>query len=313
MWQKLFPAVLSAGPVLALIVVTAIWGWTFVVVRDAVLAYPVVPYLALRLLLAALLLSPALVRPGSGVRDGVLPGIALTSAYLSQTLGLQYTTASRAGLLTGLFVVITPLFGVLVLRLRPPRLTIVAAGLAMIGTVLLAQAGGGGRLLGDALELVTAFALSVHIILLARIPRHIDASRVALTQMTVAALLFSGGTIALGGFPAASPSVWAAVAITGALASALAFYVQTFVQQRISSTRTAVILTSEPAFATLFGVLLAGDSFTPIQGLGAAVILLALGAHEILPVLGISRPADVSEACRDAAGNGAESARSCRT
>ncbi|MGI8968309.1 MAG: DMT family transporter [Chloroflexota bacterium] len=276
-----------ALPVLALLGITAIWGWTFVIVRDAVSGYPVAPFLALRFVLAALILAPAVFLKGSGIRAGLLPGVVLACAYLTQTIGLRYTTASKAGLLTGLFVVLTPVLGYLVLR-RPPRgATVVSVIGALVGTALLVgplQGGGSREALGDGLEVATALLLSCHILLLAHLAAKANVLRLAFSQMMAGAILFSGGALFTGEIPP-PPSVWPAILITGVLASALAFLVQTFVQQRISAERTAVIMASEPAFATLFGIMLAGDHFSLSQAAGAAAILLAIGYHEIPPAL----------------------------
>jgi drug/metabolite transporter (DMT)-like permease len=273
-----------AFAIIALIVVTAIWGYTFVVVRDAVRIYPVVPFLSLRFCFAALLLSPLLLRGRSDLRAGVLPGIALGAGYLTQTFGLEYTTASQAGLLTGLLVVITPLLELAVYRIRPPHGTIAAVAVAFVGTVLLAAPTGisVGRLqlAGDGLEVLTAIAFSVHLLLLGRATTGRDSGQVAFAQIATAALAFTVGATALKGYPRPNREILTALLITAGLATALAFWIQTRVQQYLSPSRTALVLVLEPAFATLFGFLLAGDSFTRIQAAGAALILLAIVGHE---------------------------------
>lgn len=280
-------------PVAALTGVTAIWGWTFVVVRDAVHSYPVLPFLAMRFVLATVVLLPIAARRRPGFRQGLAPGLLLALSYLFQTLGLQYTSASKAGLLTGLFVVLTPVLSFLVLGVRPRTATIVAVVAALTGTALLtgpgAASAGTSELLGDGLEVLTALCLSVHILLLARIGKLVDAPSVALGQMAMCALLFSGGTV-VQGFPTPSASILSAVVITGVLASAVAFWIQTLVQQHISAARTAVILVAEPAFATLFGYLLAGDRFGYLSAAGAVLILAALLFHELIPAPAAPQP-----------------------
>lgn len=286
-------------PVLLLLAVTAIWGWTFVVVRDAVQAYPVLPFLALRFAIAAVVLAPALLRSGRGVAAGLLPGVALSAGYLCQTAGLQYTTASKAGLFTGLFVVFTPLLEFAIARRMPSLETAFAVAGALTGTALLAGVGPGvasgtRELLGDSLEILTAVAFSVHILLLSRVSPCLDATRVATGQLLVAVLLFTFGAAGTATMTAPSGAVWLALVITGVLASAVAFLVQTFVQQRISASRTALILVAEPAFATLFGVLLAGDRLSGAQASGAGLILLTLLVHEAIPLWRPSAPRRVA-------------------
>jgi drug/metabolite transporter (DMT)-like permease len=291
--------------VLALLAITALWGWTFIVVQDALIAYAVLPFLALRFGLGTACLLPAVLRPGSGLRAGLLPGIPLAGGYLAQTIGLQYTTASKAGLLTGLFVVITPLLAFTLARARPHPATMLAAAGALGGTILLVGPISSGNasheLLGDILEVVTAVCFSLHILLLARLAPGKDASRMALSQMAIAALLFTVGSFMHGGLPLPTPSIVLAVVITGVLASALAFWVQTFAQQRISPSRTAIILASEPAFATFFGLVLAGNRFSLLQGSGAALILAAIAWHELGPGVAAKRRSAAIEPDRSGA------------
>lgn len=269
---------------IALMCVTAIWGYTFVVVRDAVNIYPVVPFLSLRFCLAALLLSPLLLRGRADLRAGVLPGAALGAGYLSQTLGLQYTTASQAGLLTGLFVVITPVLETAVNRAMPRRVTVAAVVVAFAGTILLAVPSavsvGRTQLVGDGLEILTAVAFSIHLLLLGRATPGRNSGQVAFAQIATAALAFTVGAIATRGYGRPNGEVWSALLITAGLATAIAFWIQTRAQQYLTPSRTALVLVLEPAFATLFGVVLAGDSFTRVQIVGAALILSAIAGHE---------------------------------
>jgi drug/metabolite transporter (DMT)-like permease len=275
---------LRAFAVLGLVFVTAVWGYTFVVVRDAVLIYPVVPFLSLRFCFAALLLTPLLLRGHADLRAGLVPGLALGAGYLCQTLGLQYTTASQAGLLTGLFVVMTPALETVIYRTIPRRATVAAVAAAFAGTALLAAPSGGsvGRmeLVGDGLEVLTAVAFSIHLLLLGRATTGRSSGQLAFAQIATAAVAFTVGASITHGYPRPSGEVWTALAITAGLATALAFWIQSRVQQYLSPSRTALVLVLEPAFATLFGSLLAGDSFTRVQAAGAALILVSIVGHE---------------------------------
>lgn len=276
-------------PIVLLIGVTAVWGWTFVVVRDAVAAYPVMPFLFLRFLIAVALLVPGnLFTRGRGISVGILPGIVLGLGYICQTFGLQHTSASRAGLLTGLCVVFTPLLEFAVRGRRPGAGAMAATVGCFIGTALLTTSGGGwapthDELLGDGLEIATGFLFALHIVILGQVaPRH-DASRLVLGQMLACVALFGVGSVP-SGLPHLTPAIVMALAITGMVATAVAFWIQTFVQGLVSPARTAVVMVMEPAFATLFGVLLAGDIFSRAQALGAGLILLCLIAHESAPL-----------------------------
>jgi drug/metabolite transporter (DMT)-like permease len=273
---------------LLLVGVTAVWGWTFVVVQDAISAFGVLGFLALRFALASAALSPILL---SGVTRRTLLvgggiGVVLAAGYLFQTLGLLYTTPTNSGLITGLFVVFAPLADRFFFGVRASREVVVAVVLSLLGMVLLAGAGPAGVNLGDLLTLLCAAALGLHIALLSRYAAGHDAGGLTLAQILTMAVLFAALWPLVGTVELPPPEVWGALLITGLLASAGAFYIQTFVQQRLPAARTAVILTMEPAFAAFFGYWLAGDRLVAVQIVGAALILSAVFVGEVAPVLG---------------------------
>ena len=273
---------------LLLVGVTAVWGWTFVVVQDAISAYGVLGFLALRFALASLALSPILL---SGISRQTLLvgggiGLVLAAGYFFQTLGLLYTTPTNSGLITGLFVVFAPVADRIFFGRRASRQVIVAVFLSLLGMVLLAGGGPEGVNPGDFLTLLCAAALGLHIALLSRYAAGHDVEGLTFAQIASMALLFTVLWPFFGPVEAPPPEVWFAIALTGLVASAAAFYIQTFVQQRLSAARTAVILTMEPVFAALFGYWLAGDRLVAVQIIGAALILSALVVGEVAPALG---------------------------
>jgi drug/metabolite transporter (DMT)-like permease len=272
---------------LLLVAVTAVWGWTFVVVQDAISTYGVLGFLALRFALASVALAPIslskITRRTLLVGGGI--GLVLAAGYLFQTLGLLYTTPTNSGLITGLFVVFAPLAALMFFRVHISREVVVAISLSLVGMVLLAGGAPEGVNPGDFLTLLCAAALGMHIALLSRYAAGHDAVGLTFAQIFAMAAFF---TILWPFFEKVEfpPSgVWLALLITGLLASAGAFYVQTFVQQRLPAARTAVILTMEPVFAAFFGYWLAGDRLVPVQLVGAVLILSALVIGEVLPVL----------------------------
>jgi drug/metabolite transporter (DMT)-like permease len=264
--------------------VTALWGLTFVVVKEAVAAYPPLPFLAVRFGLAAVVLGAFALRRPADARLGLSIGAVLAIGYLTQTVGLTRVPASTAGLLTGMFVVFTPLCDAVIYRVRTPPVTLLAVAVAVLGMVALTYGGslGRGELAGEALLLVCALAFAVHIALLSRHSPHHSAVGLAAWQMLACAALFSAGTLATKAAAPPPAAVWSALLVTGLGASAVAFLAQTYVQRRLSAGRAALLLTAEPAFAVLFGVALAHDRLTPLRVGGAAVILGALAGHEAL-------------------------------
>src|SRR3954447_18836359 len=177
-------------PLLALIAVTAVWGVTFVQVKDAVAIYPVLPFLAVRFAIAAAVLAPfaarrsrSLGRRGWGSAAGA--GALLAGGYTLQTLGLERTTVSSAGFVTGMYVVLTPLIAFLCFRLRIARAVWGGVALATLGLALLAGVHGGG-VAGEALVLAGAAVYSLQIVLMERYAPLYDALGFTLVEMLAA-------------------------------------------------------------------------------------------------------------------------------
>jgi drug/metabolite transporter (DMT)-like permease len=269
----------------------AVWGSTFVLVKDAVAEIPTLEFLALRFLLGAVLLAavrPASVRalrrtPPTAV---LCVGAALAAGYALQTFGLETAAATNAGFITGLFVVFTPIGAALVYRRLPEAPALVGVVLAAAGLVLLSLRLVGGRpsfVVGDALVLGCAVVFAVHILLLGAWAPQTDVGALTLGQVALAAVVFSVLS-PLGGWRVpTAPVVWIALGVTAAGATAFGFTMQTWAQSRLSPTRTAVILTMEPVFAGVFGVALAGDRLTARNWVGAALIVAGMLAVEIRP------------------------------
>lgn len=261
---------------------TAVWGWTFVLVKDAITQYPTLPFLQLRFLLAFAVMA-VIVRRLPSRRElwvGAVIGSVLAAGYLLQTVGMQTTSPGNAGLITGLFVVLTPLIdGIFGVALH--RRTVIAVVCALIGTVLL-TGGVSGMGLGDLLVLGCAGAFALHIVLLSRWSPGISAAPLAMVQMGTAALFFSLGGTAQLRMP--SPDVWFAILVTGILASALGFYIQTWAQAHLAASRTALILIMEPAWALAAAVVLAGQRLSFPQAVGAAIVLASIVGHELAPL-----------------------------
>ncbi|MDX6226835.1 MAG: hypothetical protein QOI76_225 [Frankiales bacterium] len=277
-----------AAAMLALLCMTAIWGGTFPVVKDAITpAGPmqVFDYLAWRFALAALVM--ALLRPTSvarlgraGRRHGLLLGCALGIGFIAQTTGLQRTPSSVSGFVTGMFVVFTPLVMAVILRRRVSRNAWVAVLVATLGLALL-SAGTSGRDathasgLGLTLTVGCALAYAVHIVGLGEWSSRYDSYGLAVVQLATVALL-CGVTAAFGKGGLTPPSdgaAWFAVGLTALAASALAFVVQTWAQSMLDPTRASVIMTMEPVFAGLFAVAFAGESMSRVAVLGAALVV----------------------------------------
>lgn len=264
----------------ALLAVTAVWGSTFVTVKDATTRMPVMDFLAWRFgmaTVAMLLLRPRSVAAvgSAGRRAGLLLGLALGLGYVCQTYGLQTTPAAVSGFITGMFVVFTPLIAGVVLRRPVGRAAWTAVAVATLGTALLSLRGASVGS-GEVLTLLCAVAFAVHIVGLGEWSSSHDAYGLAVVQL---------GTVALVSLACAAPggiavphraSVWGAILLTALAATAVAFVVQTWAQARLAPTRAAVIMTMEPVFAGVFGVVWSGDTLGPRSWAGAALVLGAM-------------------------------------
>jgi drug/metabolite transporter (DMT)-like permease len=280
----------------ALVAIAAVWGLTFVMVKDAIEELPTMAFLAYRFIPASLIVALVFRRQlarmsEDGWRAGAVMGVFLAGGYIFQTLGMEQTTASNAGFITGLFVVLTPVLGAVVLRQRLPATVWAAAALAALGLWLLSGAGTDFNTRGDGLVLICSFSLAAHILATSGAVKRHDVGALLAIQLGVVGLV----CLAIGGVagdleaPEGS-TVWSALIVTSLIASALGFFVQTFAQQHAPPARTALILAAEPAFAGLFGWLLNDERLTATGWLGAALIMAAIVAVEIIPRFRPPRP-----------------------
>lgn len=276
---------------LSLVGIAAIWGLTFVMVQDAVERLPVSAFLAYRFLpacaLVAVIFRKELARLSrAGWVAGVLMGVFLTSGYVFQTLGLQLTTAAKAGFITGLFVVLTPVFGALFFRQRAGAGAWAAAAVSSGGLYLLSGGGSGGTAAGDLLVLGCAASFALHILFTGGAVTAHHAGALLAVQLGVCGVATLIAAAVTGDLQLPRTAVeWNALVVTSLGATALGFFVQTYAQQHASPARTALILASEPAFAGLFAFLLTGETLDAVGWAGAGLIMAAIVGVELVPHL----------------------------
>src|ERR687897_603167 len=269
----------------ALVAVTAVWGVTFVQVKDALELYPLFGFLAVRFAIASLVLAgpaakrlPSLGR--SGWAAGSALGLLLALGYALQTAGLERTTVSSAGFITGLYVVFTPLLALVLFRTRVAGAVWIGVALAVAGLAMLSGVGAGDPL-GDLLVLLGSAAYSVQIVLMERYAPRYDAIAFTQAEMLAAFAGFAAVALALGELKLPSGwTGWGALLVTGIFARAVGFLLQTWAQRRISAARTAIAFAMEPVFAGIFGFWLAGDRLGAIGWGGCAVIMAGIVVAE---------------------------------
>jgi len=277
-----------------LIGVAAVWGGTFVMVQDAIAKLPTLAFLGYRFLAAAVVVAVvwrAALRalPAEGWRAGALMGVFLTLGYVLQTLGLEHTTVSNAGFITGLFVVLTPVLAAVFLRDRIGPLAWGAAIVSALGLYLLS--GGGSPNTGDMLVLGCAVAFAAHILATARAASVYDTGALLVVQLGVCGVVCTAGALIAGDLRSPPDgSVWIALAVTALVASVLGFFIQTYAQKHTSATRTALILASEPAFAALCAYLFNDERLEALGWAGAALIMASILVVELAPRLRPPRP-----------------------
>ena len=254
---------------------------TFVAVKDALDAIPPLSFVGWRFLIGAVVLLALSFPKGRPVwRDGAIAGGILFIGYAAQTVGLEQTTATNSGLITGLYVVFTPLLAAAFARLRPAASTVFGASLSVLGLGMLTISDTFTLSTGDLWTLACAVAFALHIVALARMaPRHdvIAFTAVQLLVTAVAALVLSAVFEGAGWPPR---SVWLTLALTALVVTCGAFLVQVWAQTIIGPSRTAIVLALEPLFAVATAAVILGERLTARGWAGA--IFMMVGTYVVL-------------------------------
>lgn len=274
----------------ALVFINLIFGATFVVVKDAMTSIAPVRFVALRFLVAAVVLvAIALVRERAWLakrttwRDGALLGALLFLGYATQTAGLVFTTPAVSAFLTSTSIAMVPFLAVLLLRERVNTAAWIGVAATLAGLTLLLWPGGGIPVgPGELLSLACAASFAFHFIATAKVATRTPPLALVASQTTVVSVL-AFACLPLdhtGATPAASlsfpPRVWVQILGMGLGATALAFFLQTWAQRTVPATRVAVCFALEPVFALLFSAALTGERFGPAELAGMALILAGM-------------------------------------
>jgi len=267
----------------SMLLVAAIWGSTFVVVKNALQEIGPFRFLGLRFLLAFLVLLllsfPCIkkINRHTWLAGGIL-GLFLFIGYVFQTIGLKYTTSTNAGFITGISVVLVPIIFSLLYRRRPTVSTTITVILAATGLFFLSFPRNSFSLAyGDFLVLICAFGFAFHIIFVDRYSHRHNAIAITAVQ-----ILFVGIVSLLIGLinepwpEHFSANLLTALFITAVFATSLAFLLQNALQKYSTPTRIAIVLTTEPIFAALAGYLWAEEILSHRAMFGAGLILVSM-------------------------------------
>jgi len=274
-----------------LVLVTLVWGVTFVQIKDALGDISPLLFNAVRMTLAgaalALVFRKHLRMSAAALRTGIWMGTLLWMGYEFQTTGLVLTTPSKSAFLTGVSVVLVPVFLALIWRRHINRWTSLGVLAAFAGLYLLTVPSAGSGLLsginrGDLLTLGCAVTFAFQIIFMGRAMCSHPFEQIATLQACVAAVLMAV-TVPLLEKPHAiwSPRVVIAILVTGLLATAAAFTIQAWAQQFTPPTHTALIFVLEPVFAWASSYLLLGERLGTRAGLGALLIIAGVLLSEL--------------------------------
>lgn len=276
---------------LSLIAVALIWGTTFVLVKRALADVSTLLFLTLRFIVATALLALIFRSQFRGAnvprsfRAGMIAGLCLFAGYVLQTFGLKYTSASKTGFITGLYIPLVPVFSSIVYKKAPQLSEALGVGAAFLGMALMTVDRDTLHIgFGDLLVAGCAVAYAFHILVLGRF-----AGSSSVGVLTIAQIA-TGAFIGAGTFWWAEPvhiqwstDVWIALGVTSALATALAFAVQTWAQRYSSPTRTALIFSMEPVFAWATSYVVAGEVLSRRGTAGAVLILAGILLVELKP------------------------------
>lgn len=273
---------------LSLLFVALVWGTTFVLVQNAISFLEPLSFNAVRFTIAAILLGLWIIiyekkqlqkLDKKLILSGMILGFLLFIGYAFQTLGLLYTTSSKAGFITGLSVVLVPVLMIGILKQRPSINSIAGVAAATIGLYLLTMSDVSSLNIGDAFVLVCAAGFALHIVFTGKYSSSYPTLLLTTVQISTVAVLSAISSLFFEDWKRAfnpdvifSANVIIALLVTSILATALAFFIQTNFQKHTTATRVALIFAMEPVFAAITGYFLADERLTYSALLGCALI-----------------------------------------
>jgi len=281
---------------MALLFVSFVWGATFVMVKDAISVLPPFAFNAIRFFTAFCLFAClALFTPGikdkiskDSIKRGMIIGIWLFCGYSTQTFGLLYTTSSNAGFITGLSVVMVPIFALLILRHRIRIQAVTGISLAAIGLYLLTMAGPVSFNKGDFFILFAAASFALHIVFTGKFSPGQSALVLCMIQVAVVSILNLICSLMSENFIELAKSgaiikfnVIIALAVTACFGTVVAFLTQTRLQKFTTPTRVALIFSTEPVFAAAAGYFWAGERLGLKAVIGCVIILSGMIISEL--------------------------------
>jgi drug/metabolite transporter (DMT)-like permease len=266
----------------ALLGVGFAWGAAFVLMKDAIAQQPYLDFLAVRFSIAAMVMiairpKVALNFQSGDIKYGLAIGVVLAFGFITQTIGLDLTTASTSGFLTGLYVILTPILAWLWLKKKINLRVGIGAILALIGIGVLSGAANDVEFQTGQLWLIgCAFLYAIHILLLGKHGKGRNSYRFTMLQLVAVAIICWGFALVDGYQGPPNSGVWFAVLFTAIFSSVLAFWVQTWAQGFLDPARVALLITSEVVFSAVIAVVVGQEVATWAMLIGGSLLLAAM-------------------------------------
>lgn len=272
---------------LALVGVAVGWGSSFILTKNSLATLATYNFLAIRFIIAFAISSIIFYKnmlqiDKNTLKYGFLIGSILFAGYAFQTVGLNYTAASKSAFITGFSVVLVPLLSALFFKKIPEKAAVIGAVMALFGLGFLTLNGNLGLNAGDFITLLCTFAFAMHIITVGKYTASVDSICLAIVQIGVVGLLSLIMSLAVEKpIIPQGVDVWFNLFILSLVCTSGAFIVQNAAQKYTSSTHTALIYTGEPVFAAIFAYFVSGEVLSPKGLFGAALILTGMLIAEV--------------------------------
>jgi drug/metabolite transporter (DMT)-like permease len=283
-----------------LILVTLLWGATFVIVKEALNDVSSMAFIAVRFLIAAVILLPFIRNrkfTKQNLRAGILLGVLLFIGFATQTVGLKFTSATKSGFLTGTAVIIVPLLQIIIEKRAPTKGVIIGTLLVMLGIAFLSSGGssvysllsdlGTNFNIGEGLTLICALFFALYIIYLDVETTRYDFWTLLFLQIITTAILsmlflvvFTETNLEPFKFDLTNNLIWA-IFYTSLFATLITTALQTKYQKNVTPAKAGIIFSFEPIFAAVFAFFILGEKITNFGYLGAVLIMFGLLVSEL--------------------------------
>lgn len=271
--------------IIVLIITSILWGSTFIITKTVTKSVPIFLYLGLRYVIALIGFTPFFVHIKKINKDiiwmGIISGIIYYFAIAFQTIGLQTTSAGKAGFITGLNCVMVPFLAWMIFKKKDVNMRVwIAVALSVAGMAFLLLEGNAEVIIGDILVLICAVFCALFVVFNDKYVKAVDIYLYSIIQLTTLALLCFGSSLLLNesyDLMSANMSFWLIMVYIGLIVTTLTFLFQNWGQQYQGPSQTAIIFTLEPVFAVLFASYLIGNEVLSLQAwIGCGLIFIAI-------------------------------------